>query len=96
MIDLVAKSSSEPMNVSVQEHLESLISFVVVTPNPEGRGFSVEVHGDLAVLVSSKRSFKKDFHKSRRGKGTEVDLTVPDATHARANCRRLCQKFAVG
>jgi hypothetical protein len=76
MIDRLAKSSSEPMNVSVQEHLESLISFVLVTPNPEGRGFSIEVHGDLAVLVSGKPSFKKDFHKNRGGTGTRTPTTL--------------------
>ena len=58
------------LDPELSEQVEALIDHVVVTPNEGRRGFSVEVWGDLARLVTGRSSFKTEF----RNKTSPMDI----------------------
>ncbi|MCP3404447.1 recombinase family protein [Bradyrhizobium sp. CCGB01] len=85
MLDRLTKSPTDALDIEVAECLEAMIDYVLVSPNPEGRGFSVEVFGKLAQLVADNSSHKADFRKGfertdRRQTGSSPSGETAQAT----------------
>lgn len=60
------RSNPGALDPELSEQVEALIDHVVVTPNQGRRGFSLELFGDLARLVTGRASFKAAFRKNNK------------------------------